>query len=261
MKELIVLGVGGMVANLAMLKLLYWKPKFLYDNRGEVAAGEAVAAAPKEIPAEIQPLVDKVVQARVAREREKFADYDTLKQRVSEFENQNNAKQQQELEAQKRYEEVKQGYEVKIKNFNDSLQVKERQIQDMQVSHSLTSEVFRQNGYAEETLALLKPSAYVEDGAVKIKVKDASGQDETLSVEEGVKRFLANRPHLVKVTVKSGAGTSSGTGNTNGGAVVGTDLSSLNVQLVDAINARDLKKVSEIKGKIQMALASKGVSR
>jgi hypothetical protein len=256
MKEFLILGLGGLVANLAMLKILYWKPKFLYNNSGEVAAGTEV----KEIPAEVQPLVDKVVQARVAREREKYADYETLKQRVAEFENMNNAKQQQELEAQRKYEEVKMGYESKIKNFTESLTAKERQIQDMQIGHSLTSEVFKQNGYAEETLALLKPSAFVEDGAVKIKVKDASGQEETLSVEEGVKRFLTTRPHLVKANVKSGSGTSSG-GSTNGGAVVGTDLSSLNVQLMDAINSRDLKRVSEIKAKIQVALATKGVAR
>lgn len=270
MKEGLVLLGYGLAANIAMYYVIrlggpirdMWTGLNLLDNRGEVDAAPVAKSADAGKPVLLnQDQVDHIVQERLARERQKFSDYDSMKQKLSEFEKMNSEKAQKDLEAGKQYEEAKKGYEGKIKTYEDKLAEKDRTLSDMTIGNSLTSAINSQNGYTEEALALLRSSARIVEGQVQIVVKDANGIEQALPVEEGVKRFLTAKPHLVKSSARGGSGTGSGAGEVPGtGAGQGEDLNSLNTQLSQAINSRDLKKQSEIKTKIKTILLSKGVN-
>lgn len=246
------LGIGANIAMLMFLKHGTGKIAKLFDNRGEVGEAEAKPVLLT------QEQVDKVIHERLSRERAKYADYEPLKQKVAEFEKMNSEKAQKDLEAGKQYEEAKKGYEGKIKTYEEKLAEKDRSISDMMIGNTLTSAVSSNNGYIEESIALLKGNARIVDGAVKISMRDDNGIDQLLPVEEGVKRFLASRPHLVKSNARSGSGTGSGSSESGGHAT--EDLNSLNQQMQIAINTRDLKRQSELKTKMKVLMQSKGVN-
>jgi hypothetical protein len=129
----------------------------------------------------------------------------------------------------------------------------------MKVGSALINEITKQNAYAEESMALLKQQAVIDkEGNIRIKSRDANGIESLLSVEDGVKKFLEARPHLVKVTQKAGGGTGAAQAGT-GAAVGGDDLNSLNQQLAAAQARGDHKASKELRIKVQAALASSGV--
>lgn len=209
--------------------------------------------------ADQQKQVDFIVESRLKREREKFADYEDLKKFKSEYEKQQDAKAQKELEEQRKYEDAKKNYETQINQHKEILTKKEQEIVDLRISHGLINEITKQNGYAEETLALLKSSAVLaQDGSVVIKGKDANGFDTQLPVAEGVKRFLETRPYLVKSTHKAGGGTPPGAPPSTTGNEL--DHNALNKAYMEAVNRGDFKKTKELKQQINSLLASKGVS-
>ena len=274
MKEFLVLGIGAIFANLLLIwflikvgnpgkaKILNNNYGFAGDNSGAGDAGKGSEGSKPE-PKFTQDDVNRVVQERLAREREKYSDYDTLRQKVSEFERTNSEKAQRELEEQKKYDEAKKGLEGKLTEREKALQIKDQEISDLKISNSLTNEINRQNAFAEETLALLKSNAVLnKDGQVRIKGKDSNGVDIDYSVEEGIKRFLETRPHLVKSNFKSGSGGKGGDGAGNGnvGAGGADDINTLNADLAKALNSGNRKMANEIKTKINSHYASRGVS-
>lgn len=103
------------------------------------------------------------------------------------------------------------------------------------------------------------------NGNVKVKGKDANGIDVEMPLQDGVKRFLEQRPHLVKSTHKAGAGTGAnngaGAGGGQSGGGQGEDLNSLNIQLSEAGKRGDLKAISEIRNKIQIQMKAKKIAR
>ena len=122
----------------------------------------------------------------------------------------------------------------------------------MQIGNALTGEIINQNGYLEETLAMLRSSAELKDGVVTIKGKDANGQDQSLSIADGVKNFLEKRPHLVKAADKGGAGTGNA-GNAGAGQAgnEGDDLTTLNNLLASQSLNNDIKGAAETRTKIK----------
>lgn len=237
-------------------------PKYTFlNNRGEAPTG----AAPVEIPKEFQPVVDTIVQTRLAREREKYSDYEELRKFRDEHNRGLEQQKQKELESQKNYEEAKKGYESKIGEYSQKLSAKDQEIQNLKIDYALTGEVSRQNGFIEESIALLKNSVTVgTNGELTIKGKDANGIDITMPLADGVKKFYEQRPHLLRSTHKAGAGTGAGDGAGTGvGAGSGQveDLNSLNAQLVQASSARDFKKMGEIRQKINTVMIAKGIRR
>jgi hypothetical protein len=206
-----------------------------------------------------QSQVDVIVQDRLARERAKFADYEDLRKFKTEHEKQVEAATQKELEAKKEYERLKEGWTKKEQEYSTIINQKDSTIVNMKVEGSLMTEVTKQNAYAEETLALLKNQAvYDKDGVVRIKGRDANGLEVLDSVEEGVKKFLTNRPHLVRATKKDGGGTLAGGQSAAGGAGQTSDLMTLNNELMQARSRGDHKRAQELTTKIRSALTSQG---
>lgn len=272
-----ILFVGGIIghlilrcsANIASLIVTgHWhsimtlpkgKTGFL-NNKGEAATEGKV-----EFNADQQKALDAIVQERIARERSKFGDYEELKKFKSEYETQQSQKAQQELENAKKYEEAKKGYETKINEYGQIVSKKDQEIQDLKITHHLSNEISKNNGFIEESIAMLKGSAVLDaNGQVKIRTKDANGMDVEMPLSDGVKKFYEQRPHLMKSTHKNGAGTGANDGGGTGagaGSGQGDDLNSLNAELVLASKGTDLRKISELRQKIKAAMTAKGVKR
>jgi hypothetical protein len=205
-----------------------------------------------------QSQVDAIVQDRLARERAKFADYEDLRKFKTEHEKQLDQAKQQELEARKEYEKLKEGWGTKEKDYQGVIAKKESEISDMKISGSLLGEISKQNAYAEETMALLKQQAvFDKEGNVRIKGRDANGLEVMDSVEEGVKKFLVSRPHLVRAQQRAGGGTPPG--SPGGAAPESNDLNTLNGEYIAANSRGDYKAAAEIKKKIRAALQTQGV--
>ncbi len=206
-----------------------------------------------------QPQVDAIVQDRLARERAKFSDYEDLRKFKSEHERQLDEAKQKELEAQKEYEKVKEGWTKKEQEYQGVITKKDFEITDMRIGSSLMGEIVKQNAYAEETMALIKSQAvFDKEGNVRIKGRDANGLEVMDSVEEGIKKFLKQRPHLVKVAQKAGGGTGAG-GAGAGVSVEAKDLNALNAEFMEAQKRGDQKAIKDLKLKIRAALTSQGV--
>lgn len=208
-----------------------------------------------------QAQVDAIVQERLAREKAKYADYDTTKQKLADYERLNSEKAQKELEAQKEYEKAKETLLKEKTDLQSLVSKKDAEIADSKISSALMIEVMKQNAYAEETMALIKSQAvFDKEGNIRIKGRDTNGLEVMDSVEEGLKKFLTQRPHLVKATRPGGGGTPP-VNPAGGPGVGGEDLNTLNEQFLDAQKRGDYKAIKELKIKINAALAHQGIRR
>jgi hypothetical protein len=207
-----------------------------------------------------QSQVDAIVQERLAREKAKYSGYDELVKFKTEHEKSIEVATQKELEAKKEYEKLKEGFLKKEQDYTGIISKKDSEIKDMRVGSALMGEITKQNAYAEETMALIKSRAiFDKEGNIRIASLDANGLEVLDSVEEGIRKFLTQRPHLVRATKKEGGGTGQGgAGAGSGAGAESGDLNSLNAELLQSIEARDYKKQGELKVKIQKALALKG---
>jgi hypothetical protein len=227
------------------------------DNRGEV---ETKTETPEiKFTPEQQKVIDHAIETRLQREKQKYSDYDELKKFQQEQLQKQDKHQQEELEKAKKYEEAKKMYESQINQHKELVSKKDLELVDLRISHALINEINKQNGYAEETLALIKQQAVLDaNGSVTIKGKDANGIETQLPVSEGIKRFLEARPYLIKSSHKAGAGSSGGTPTPIPAETL--NLNELNAQYADALTRRDYKRVKELTEKIRGQLQAKGVT-
>lgn len=213
---------------------------------------EIAAEAAKNEKTLTQAQVDAIVQDRLAREKAKYSNYDDLVKFKTEHEKNLDAAKQKELESAKEYEKLKEGWTKKEQELSGVISKKDSEITDMKISSSLMTEIVKQNAHAEEVMALIKSQAvFDKENNIRIKGRDVNGLEIMDSIEEGIKKLLIQRPHLVKVSGKSGGGT--GTGGT-GGAGAGTggdDLNSINAEFLQAQQRGDTKRVNELKIKMR----------
>lgn len=246
----------GVIALMGML--FHWLMLGLLNNKGEVKAGDPPAGGDPPVEKLLtQAQVDAIVQDRLAREKAKYSNYDDLVKFKTEHEKNLEAATQKELEAKKEYEKLKEGWTKKDQEYAGIITKKDAEITDMKVGSALMSEIVKQNAYAEETMALLKSQAvFDKENNIRIKGRDANGLEVMDSVEEGIKKFLTLRPHLVKVAQKAGGGTGAGGAGGAGAGAGGEDLNTLNAELQQAMNRGDTKKITELRVKIGAALSS-----
>lgn len=243
------------------------KLRSLFCNQiGEGETGGEVKFTPEQ-----QTAIDKIINSRVGEIKGKYdgmtKEYEQLKQFKTEYEKSQEQRSQEELVKAKKYEEAEGTYKKQIGELSGKLTAKDQEIQNIKIDHSLSIEIGKQNGFTEETLAMIRSSAIVDaNGQVLIKTKDANGVDQTVPVADGVKKFLTERPHLVRSSHSNGSGSGAGGKDGSGsGGEQGEDLASLNAQLATAMKSRpdgaNLKLRAELRGKIQAAMAAKGVNR
>ncbi len=242
--------------------------KILSNNRGEIdlggketfTAAEVKELVTKQLDALVQPKIDGIVQNRLSQERNKYGDYDDLKKFKADHETKAAADNQKQLEAQGKYEEAMKANNLKLEELNKIIVQKDGTISGMTIGNALTNQIVAQNGYLEESLAMLRSSAEIKDGVVVIKDKDTNGLDQSFSVADGVKSFLEKRPHLVKAQQQSGGG-GSGAGDAGaGGAGGGEDLNSLNELFQKQTYANDYKGAKETRAKIQSFAAKHNIN-
>lgn len=203
---------------------------------------EPPATEVKPEPKFTQQDLDRHIQERIARERQKYSDYDDLKKFREQHETLSQQQQQKELEAQKEYEKLKQQWQSQENQYKTILSQKDQEVQNMKIHNALYNEAMKNSAYPD-AVDLIKTQAIVDkDGSIKIKGKDSNGMDVNLSVEEGVKQFLDQKPYLVKANGRSGAGTGSATlpGQNTGNRNLADELQS-------AMQSGDRKKAIEIK--------------
>jgi len=200
----------------------------------------------KPEPKFTQQDLDKHIQDRLARERQKYQDYEDLKKFRDEHETLAQQQQQKELEARKEYDTLKQKWDEEKKQYTTILSQKDQEVQNMKIHNSLYNEAMKNSAYPD-AVDLIKSQAFVDkDGSIKIKGRDSNGMETNLSVEEGVKQFLDQKPYLVKSQGRSGAGT--------GSAVLpGSNQGDRNLaeELQQAMQSGDRKRVAEIKQTIR----------
>ncbi len=229
------------------------------NTGGGAGAGDAGAGGDKTFT---QADVDRVVQERLGREKTKYADYDELKTFKDEHAKNQDDLKQKELESQKNYEELKKGWTEKENNFNKALTEKDTAFKSLKIDNALGAEVAAQNAYPEAKEVLKTLVTLSDDGTPQMKGKDQVGNEIAITLTEGVKKFLEERPHLVKASQGSGGGTPPAGGSGDGGAAGGTDeLSDLNTQYMTAVSQRNMKLAGELKAKIQNHFTAKNISR
>ena len=256
----------GLGTTFTMYKILHSKSKIwglLRSERGQ--AGETTETkedANVKFNDEQQKVLDKIIDKKYAtwkiEEKTKYGDYEELRKFKDEQLKLQDNKAQQELENQKKYEEAKKGYENKLTELSGVVSKKDQEIIDLRINHTLTNEINRQNGYTEETLALIKSQTSLDaNGNVVMKVKDANGIEQTIQAVEGVKKLLESRPYLIRSTHKAGSGTGSGAGTSETLNNNVQDLTSLNSEYQRAFYSGDLKKANEVKAKIKNKMAER----
>lgn len=205
--------------------------------------------------------VNRFVQERLARDRDNYKDYDDLKKFKDDFDKNKDVQTQKGLEDAKKYDEAKANYAKQITDLQGIVTAKDQSIQGMNVNYALTNALLSQNAYVEESLAMLKSSVVIaDDGTMSIKGKDANNIDTQLTIEEGIKQFLAKKPHLVKANPPNGGGTPPG-GPGGGSGDSTTDLMKLNQEYLTAKMSGDGKRAAELREKIQGNFSSRGIQR
>ena len=262
-----ILFILGIIGHLTMRRSMDIGNKIrslVLNEKGEGDAGGDLKFTDAQ-----QKHIDGLIAAKAADYHNKLTplqkQLDELGKFKSEYEKSQETRSQEELVKAKKYEEAEGTYKKQINEFSGKLSAKDMEIQDLKIGHALTNEISKQGGFIEETAAMIKASAILDaNGSVVIKTKDANGADIQVPLADGIKKFLTERPHLVKSTYKGGSGSQGGTGDGDkggAGGAGGEDLTSLNAQLAEANKGTDLKLRSVIKGKIKEALAKKNVHR
>ena len=182
---------------------------------------------------------------------EKFSDYEDLRKFKTEHEKSLEAQTQAELEKQKEYEKLKEGWTSKEREYQNKLNEATSQLTNERINNSLVNEVMKQNAFPEAA-KLIRDNVVYADGKITIKGRNEQGIETDLSIEEGVKQFLKERPYLVKANTGGGAGT--GAGSETGG--VANPNTSLGEQLLQARKSGDSKRAMEIKAQMRAKLNS-----
>lgn len=198
--------------------------------------------------------LDKIVQERIARERNKYSDYEELRQKVSEYNQLKSMQEEKDLESKQQYEKLKESWAKEKEIFQQKLNEKEQAITYERIGNSLTNEILNQNAYPD-AIDLLRSKAVFEDGEVKIKGHDSNGIETLLSVQDGVKSFLENKPYLIKSTAPKGSGTSPAISDGTQG-----NQNNLIAELELAQQTGNRKRVAEVKALIRQKHATQGVN-
>ena len=223
------------------------------DQTQAPASQEAKTEATAE-PKFTQADLDRHIQERLNRDRAKYADYDTLRQKAVDYEKQQETLKQQDLERKQEYDKIKQSWEQKETEYKTMLDKTRGEVQSERLNNTLNQAILQKNAYPDAAQLLRSLAKYNEDGTITIRGKDANGMDTDLPVEKGVEQFLKERPYLVKGSQTSGAGTATA-GNAGGTQEV--DLLS---QLQNARAVGDNKRANEIKLKLRAKHAAMGAT-
>jgi len=249
MKKGIILYVMAVVSNLGMLAVL--------NRKGEVNTTPP-ATPPGEATFTQEQVNNMMADHKRGLQTEIESSQNTItdmQAKLKTFETEAETRNQSKLEEGKEYEKLKEGWVSKEGEYKGIIDTQKSNIRDMNISNALTNEIIKQNAHSD-VVQLVKSLAQIDDnGVVRLKGKNASGVEDLLSVEEGLKSFLKERPYLVKANSTGGGGTPpAGSGGGNTGS---TDPMADARELQAAMARNDRVKVTEIKARIAAKNAQK----
>jgi len=166
-----------------------------------IKAGKLSEEEAKQIESEVTELVEnKTIELKSEVEKLR-SELDTTKQALES----EKAKLLEELEKAKKEgdaEKIKE-YEAKLTEKEQQLQTLQQNLQKLQIDNSLIKALENYDVIDKEVVAeVLKTKAKLsEDGKILLGNKD---------LEEGLKEFFENKPHLLKATGQSGSGAQAG---------------------------------------------------
>lgn len=213
---------------------------------GKGEGGEAAEVKKLDIT---QEQLNDIVAAERKRTAEKYGDYETVKEKVAKMEADEKARAEKSLEEKGEYEKLKEQMDADKATLQQQIDASKLENQNLRIKHSLDYELSKQNAQPDTSKLIQDKVSVDENGNVSITMK-VNGVDQKLSVEDGVKAFLAENKYLVKANGQGGAGSSAGEGSGDGSGQ-GGDQTDLGTQLQVARRAGDLKKVAELKTQIR----------
>ena len=137
-----------------------------------------------------QEELDEIIAKRIERERKKFADYEDIKTKLTEYEKKLEEQRLAELSEKDRAEELAKKAEEEKEKLAQQLAELQQQVQQEKIANEFIKQATAHNiAYIDDALKLADLSAVKvnEDGKVE-------------GVEEAVKALVENKPFLVKQT-------------------------------------------------------------
>lgn len=249
------LGLIGVLTHQVMFGVLHSGHRRL-DNRGEAGDGGtgegASANSGSETPANTftQEDVNNIVAREVKKIQEKFGDYGELAKYKTEQEQLAKQREEKDLESRQEYEKLKTTWSQTENQYKQQLLEKDTALNNEKINNALVNEAYKQNAFPDTAKLVRELAQLNADGKVVIKGKNEVGVETDLSVEEGLKQFLKERPYLVKDSSQGGSGTppqgaQGGEGNAN------SNSGDLADQMINARSRGDQKEVKRIKEMIR----------
>lgn len=150
-----------------------------------------------------QAELDEILTKRIERERKKFADYDEIKTKASEYEAQIEAQRLSELSEVEKAQEQARKFEEQLTSLTAQLEAERTKAQQQAIKNEFIKVASGANIIdidAAIALSDLSAVAIGDDGAV-------------VGVDDVIKTLVENKPYLVakKTTQPIGSATNSGT--------------------------------------------------
>lgn len=192
----------------------------------EPQATEPTSAEPQE-KLLTQAEFEEALKKRLERERKKFADYDEIKTKATEYEKALEEKRLAELTEKERAEELAKKYEEELNAIKAELDATRTKAQQQAIKNEFIKVATSANiAYIDDAIALADLSAVNidEDGKV-------------VGVEDVVKALVENKPFLVAKKQSQPIGTA-----TNGGQQVDKTADQLLAEAAEKARASGLAK-------------------
>lgn len=193
--------------------------------------------------------VNNIVKRETAKVLEKFGDYNDLVKFKQEQMTAAQQREEQDLEKKQEYEKLKEGWSKTEQEYKSKIDQANAALTNERIGNALTNEVFKNGGFPDAAKLVREHARLTDDGKIVIHGKNEQGVETDLSVEEGVKQFLKERPYLVKDSSQAGGGTppnNGGAGQSNS-----NPTGDLGDQLMNARMRGDVKEVNRIKSEIR----------
>lgn len=148
-----------------------------------------------------QEELDEIIAKRIERERKKFADYEDIKAKLTEYEKKIEEQRLAELSEKDRAEELAKKAEEEKEKLAQQLAELQQQLQQEKIANEFIKQATAQNiAYIDDALKLADLSAVKVDEDGKVK-----------GVKEAVQALVESRPYLVKTKVPKQIGGGSQT--------------------------------------------------
>ncbi|MGG1641871.1 scaffolding protein [Paenibacillus sp. NRS-1782] len=185
-----------------------------------------------------QDELDQVIADRIARERKKYADYDELKAKLTEFERANEERQRAEMTATERLEAEKA----------EALEAAETARTERDQALTAANQRLIKAEFRTLARELNVRVDAIDDAYVLADLSTASveGDGRISGVEDVVKALIASKPFLVEQPKKEPLTI----GGASGGNPYDKETRTLEQQLAEAKRIRDFAKVVELSNKL-----------